>query len=69
MLFAIKCSKHYPGYEVAHAPTLELLKSQIDGWRTCQCDMVSITELPEGDIPEELTKKLAAWTEEFQKTH
>ena len=69
MVYAVKCNRHYPGYEVAHAPTLEVLKSQFPSWKTCEVGD-AIIELPEnGQYDEELSKKLMELTVEFQKTH
>ncbi len=69
MLYAVKCKKDYPGYEVSHASNREQLIKQIDSWRGCDIDISSIVELGDGEISEEKTKKLAEWTEEFTKTH
>lgn len=79
MEFAVKCSSHYPGYEVAHAPSVELLKSQFDSWRTCKVDKSAVVEIPDNfnmnaemkdDDPNlELKKKLHGWTKEFTDKH
>ena len=77
MVYAVKCSAHYPGYEIAHAPSVDLLKSQIDSWRTCKADPGSILEIPdgwnnkmqEGEEGYELIATLKVWTDEFTKVH
>lgn len=69
MLFAVKCNAHYPGYEVAHASDETQLRAQMPSWKSCKVDTSAILELPDGDIPDELTEKLKVWTDDFTKLH
>ena len=79
MTFAVKCSRHYPGYEIANAPSLELLKSQFPSWRTCEVDASAVETVPDGfDLAKEpkegeegfdLKNKLDGWTKEFTDRH
>lgn len=79
MIFAVKCSSHYPGYEVAHAPSVDVLKSQTESWRSCKVEQAAIVEIPDGfnanatyedgTTNAELQKKLTGWTKEFTDKH
>jgi hypothetical protein len=70
MVFAVKCSKHYPGYEIAHAPNADILKQQFPSWNACDLDAGSITPLPDnGQYDDILKDKLFEWTLDFQRMH
>lgn len=69
MKFAVKCSKHYPGFEQAHAPNVDLLKSQFVSWNGCGVDTSAIIVLPDGEFDDELKEKLKVWTDEFTSKH